>query len=97
MNLGYVKHIESFQHDRLDLSQRTFTFGIVTAVCKTVVPSNHPAARGYLVHKESLLGCANRTAGRDEVYDQGKRILCTLDEIGKPMAIESEKLIVDDL
>ena len=46
------------------------TFGIDTAACKTVVPANHPAARGYLVHKDSLLGCAYSTAGRDKVYDQ---------------------------
>ena len=26
------------------------------------------------------------------MYDQGKRILCTLDETGKPMAIESRKV-----
>ena len=63
--LGFVKHIESFQHDRLDPSQRTITFGIDTAACKTVVPANHPAARGYLVHKDSLLGCAYSTVGRD--------------------------------
>ena len=31
-------------------------------------------------------------AGRDKVYDQGKRILCTLDGTGKPMAIESRKV-----
>ena len=51
-NLSFVKHIESFQHDRLD------PFGIDTAACKTVFPANHPAARGYLVHKDSLVGCA---------------------------------------
>ena len=91
-NLGYVKRIESFQHDRLDPLQRSITFGIDTAACKTVVPTNHPATRGYLVHKDSLLGCAYSTAGRDKVYDQGKRILCTLDETGEPMAIESRKV-----
>ena len=44
---------------------------------KTVVPANHLAARGYLVHEDFLLGCAYSTAGRDKVYDQGKRILST--------------------
>ena len=48
--------IESFEHDRLDFSQRTVTFGIDTAACNIVVLANHPAARGYLVHKDSLLG-----------------------------------------
>ena len=74
------------QHDRLDPSQRTITFGIDTAACKTVVPAKHPAARGYLVHKDSQLGCAYSTAGREKVYDQGKRVLCTLDGTGKPVA-----------
>ena len=91
-NLGCVKHVESFQHDRWGPSQRTITLGIDTAACKTVVPTNHPATRGYLVHKDSLLGCAYSTAGRDKVYDQGKRNLCTLDETGKPMAIERRKV-----
>ena len=91
-NLGFVKHNESFQHERSDPSQRTITFGIDTAACKTVVPTNHPAARGYLGHKDFLLGCAYSTAGRDKVYDQGKRILCTLDDTRKPMAIESRKV-----
>ena len=91
-NLGCDKHNESFQHVELDPSQRTITFGIDTAACKTVVSANHPAARGYLVHKDSLPGCAYSTAGRDKVYDQGKRILCTLDGTGKPMAIESRKV-----
>ena len=90
--MGFVKQIESFQHERLGPSQRTVTFGIDTSACKTVVPANHPAARGYLVHKDFLLGCAYSTAGRDKVYDQGKRILCTLDETGNPMAIESRKV-----
>ena len=91
-NLGYVKHIEFFQHDRLEPSRRTITFGVDTAACKTVVLANHPAARGYLVHKDSLLGCACSIALRDKVYDQGKRILCTSDEIEKPMAIESREV-----
>ena len=47
---------------------------------------------GHLVQKDSLLGCAYSTAGRDKVYDQGKRILCTLDGTGEPMAIESRKV-----
>ena len=76
----------------LDPSQRTITFGIDTIACKTVVPAHHPATRGYLIHKESLLGCACISAGRDKVHDQGKRILCNLDGSGKPRVIESRKV-----
>ena len=77
-NLGHVKHSESVQHDRLDLSRRTVTFGIDTAACKTVVVTNHPAKRGSLVHKDSLFGCAYSTAGRDKVYGQRKKDLVHL-------------------
>ena len=91
-SLGFAQHIESFQLDQLDPSQRTITFGIDTAACKTVVAANHPVTRGYLIHKDSPLGRAYRTAGRDKVYDEGKRILCTLDGTGKPMVIESRKV-----
>ena len=70
-NLGHVKHIESLQHDRLDLSQRTVTFGTDTAAYKAVVLTNHLAARGHLVHRDSLFGRAYSTAGGDKVYYQG--------------------------
>ena len=50
--LDFVKHIESFQHERLGLSQRTITFGIGTAACKTAVPASHAAAHGCLFHKD---------------------------------------------
>ena len=76
----------------MDSSHRTITFGIASAACKTVVPANHPAARGYLIHKDSCLGCAYSSAGKDKVYDPGKRILCTSDASGKPMVIESRKV-----
>ena len=72
---------------RLDLSHRTITFGIDTAACKTVVPANHPAAHGYLIHTDSLLGCAYGAASKDKVYYSGKRILCTLNPSGKRMVI----------
>ena len=73
--LGFASRVEAFSPTDLDLSQRTITFGIDTAACKTVVLANHPAAHGYLIRKVSLLGCAYSTAGKDKVYDQGKRIL----------------------
>ena len=36
--LSNTSHL--FQHERLDPSQRTITFGIDTAACETVVPAN---------------------------------------------------------
>ena len=90
--LGFAKHMESFQLDRLDLSQRIITVGFDTAACKIVVPANHFAAHEFLVLKDFLLGCAHSTIGQDKVYDQGKRILCTLDGTRNPMAVESSKV-----
>ena len=54
------------QPDRLDSSQRTITFRIDTAACKTVVPANHFSTCGHLIHKDCLLGCVYTTAGRDK-------------------------------
>ena len=82
----FDKHIESFQHNRLDPSQRTITFGIGTAACKTVLCST------WIFGPQRFTTCAYSTAGRDKVYDQGKRILCTLHGTGKPMATESRKV-----
>ena len=89
---GFASRIEAFQPDRLGPSHRTITSGIIPRHAKTVVPVNHPAARGYMIHKDSSLGCACSTAGKDKVYDQSKRILCTLNAPGKPMVIESRKV-----
>ena len=91
-NWSFPGRIEAFQPDRVDPSQRTITFGIDTSACKAVVPATRPAARGYLIRKVSLLGCAYSTAGKNKVYDKGKRILCTLDASGKSMVIESRKV-----
>ena len=44
-NFGFAKHVESFQPDQLDPSQRTTRFGIDTGACKTVVLANQSAAR----------------------------------------------------
>ena len=46
-NFGFASHIESFQPDRLDSSQRTITFFTDTAGCKTVVLARDRAARLY--------------------------------------------------
>ena len=37
-NLGFGKHIESFQHDRLDPSQRTITFSVFAAAKLLFLP-----------------------------------------------------------
>ena len=49
--------LEPFRRTVWTPPQRTITFGICTAPCETAVPANHPAARGYLVHKVSSRMC----------------------------------------
>ena len=55
---------------RTDQSNRTITFGVDTAACRTVVPGNHPAARGYRVHWDSGAGVLYSTAGKSVVWDE---------------------------
>ena len=49
---------------RTDQSNRKITFGVDTAACRTVVPGNHPAARGYRVHWDSEAGVPYSIAGK---------------------------------
>ena len=67
-NLGFASHIESFQLVRFDPSQRTITFNIDAAACKTVVLARHPAALGYPIQKDSLLRCAYSMTKERESY-----------------------------
>ena len=56
---------------RTDQSNRKITFGVDTAACRTVVPGNHPAARGHRVHWDSGAGVPCSTAGKSMVWDEG--------------------------
>ena len=76
---------------RTDRSHRAITFGIDTAACRTVVPANHPAARGYRLHKDAESGAAYSTAGKSLVYDEGRRVLVAKQSSGEPMSIDSRQ------
>ena len=95
-NLGFAKHTKSSQPDRLDPSQRTITFGIGTAACKTVVLANHPAARGYLIHKDSLLGCAYSTAGETKCMTKERGSCSPWMEQENQWPSRAEKSTADD-
>ena len=77
--------------ERDDPTDREITFGVDTAACKTVVPSKHPAARGYVVHRDSLTGTEYTTAGTSTVKDEGKRVLCAQGDGPEPLVIPSRK------
>ena len=53
----------------------TITFGLDTAACRTGVPGNHHAARGYRVHWDSGAGVPYSTAGKSVVWNEGRRLL----------------------
>ena len=78
--------------DRSDPSHRWITFGIDSAACKTVVPSEHPAARGYRTHSDRLTGSKYSTASKATVTDEGQRILCAKGVGGSPMVLNTRKV-----
>ena len=96
-NLGFVEHIESLQHERLDPSRRTITFGIDTAACKTVCSvccSCQSPCSTLVFGPQRLLTwmCIQHWQAEIKCMIKEKRILCTSAETGKPMAIESRKV-----
>ena len=68
---------------RTDQSNFKITFGVDTAACRTVVPGNHPAARGYRVHWDSGAGVPCSTAGKSMVWDEGRRLLVAKQATGE--------------
>ena len=79
---------------RTDQSNFKITFGVDTAACRTVVPGNHPAARGYRVHWDSGAGVPYSTAGKSMVWDEGRRLLVAKQATGEPITIESPQATV---
>jgi hypothetical protein len=64
---------------RQDGSEREIAFTVDSAACRTVVPLDHPAARGYKVHRDGGTGQAYGTAkkGGPKIIDMGQRVLQT--------------------
>ena len=56
--------------DATDQSNRTITFGVDTGACRTGVPGNHHAARGYRVHWDSGAGVLYSTEGKSVVWNE---------------------------
>ena len=79
---------------RTDQTNRTITFGVDTAACRTVVPGNHPAARGCRVHWDPGAGVPYFTAGKSVVWDEGRRLLVAKQATGEPVMIESRQATV---
>ena len=78
-------------NERTEESNRKITFGVDTAACRTVVPGNHPAARGYRGHWDSGAGVPYSTAGKSMVWDEGRRLLVAKQATGEPIMIESRQ------
>ena len=91
-NLGFAKHTKSSQPDRLDPSQRTITFGIGTAAMQNCCSCQSPCSTWIFDPQRLPTWMRVQHCRGDKVYDQGKRIVFTLDGTGKPIAIESRKV-----
>ena len=75
----FTAHQQANPRDREDGNDRFITFGVDSAACRTVVPSNHKAARGYRVHRDNKYGDTYGTAkkGGPRIRDEGLRVLQT--------------------
>ena len=76
---------KALQQLRNDATDRTLTFKVDSAACRTVVNSKHAAARGYKIHadekKGQLYGTAKR--GGPKIEDEGLRVLQTQSGLGE--------------
>ena len=61
--------------ERDDRAHRALRFGVDTAACTTVVPSAHPAVRGYRTHVDARVGTLYSTAGKTTIADEGQKML----------------------
>jgi hypothetical protein len=80
--------------DRVDGSRREIEFTVDSGACRTVVPRDHPAVRGYRVHKDSTTGVSYGTAAKHgkKIVDEGKRILQTkTNGAGVPQRLNTRK------
>jgi hypothetical protein len=80
--------------DRVDDTDREITFTVDSGACKTVVPLDHPAVRGYRVHKDATTGVSYGTAMKNgkKILDEGKRVLQTkVNGAGVPQRLDTRK------
>ena len=70
--------------ERDDPTSRSITFRVDSGADKTVVPPSHPAVRGYRLHHDGRTGAAYSTAGKETIYDEGRRVLVGQDQTGQP-------------
>ena len=74
-SLGHLCAFERRCDERSDPTSREIIFNVDSGASKTVVKASHPAARGYKIHQDSRTGVPYRTAGKQKIQDEGKRVL----------------------
>ena len=82
--------LNSVWDDRRDTNNRSIRFCVDSGASRTVVPVDHPAARGYKTHYDLLTGSTYVTAGKRWIWDEGKRILCAKGPKG-PLVLNTRK------
>ena len=75
------------QKTREDRSDREITFNVDSGATRTVVKRDHQAVRGYKVHKDEQTGVPYNTAGKQQIKDEGRRILQVKVELGQKRQI----------
>ena len=68
------------------------TFGIDGGACKTALPGNHPAARGYKVHCDGQYGAEYDTASNKNIWSKGEIILYATGVRGTPLVLNTRKV-----
>ena len=75
---------------REDPTKREIEFNVDSGASKTVVNGKNRAARGYKIHNDAQTGVSYRTAGTQQIKDEGKRVLQTKPNPGeKPWRINT--------
>ena len=68
-------HLCELGGDRQDQSDRHIVFNVDSGASRTVVSPKHKAVRGYRIHKDAQTGIPYNTAGKQQIQDEGQRVL----------------------
>ena len=71
---GFLGQIGEVRRDR---SNRLLKLRVDSGATVTVVPKDHPATRGYKTWRDKRYGRMYRTAAKNQVRDEGLRVLQT--------------------
>ena len=74
-HLGHLCQLGDNKSERQDPTDRHIVFNVDSGASKTVVKKSNTAVRGYTIHNDSQTGVPYSTAGKQQIQDEGKRVL----------------------